>query len=128
MSNRWFPGADDKRFLRLVSGVTSDRAARPDAARYGFAWSRSATGLLIAWAIIVPASADSGSSSFIVGATVVAGCSIALPPAIHAHAIGGPSNQFCSPYDPTFPVAPPQPAVRITKDGATGVETVTLEF
>ena len=130
MSNRRFPGADDERFLRLVSGGPSDRAraARPYGAERGYVWSRSATGLLVSWAIVVPASADSGSSSFIVGATVVAGCSIVLPPAIpRARAIGGRAN-LCLPSDAGYPVAAPEPEVRITRDGATGVETVTLEF
>lgn len=129
MSSRRFPGADDEQFPGLACGSTRDRVGRRDAAKRGYVCLRSAPAVVVAWAIIVPASADSGSSSFIVGATVVAGCNIIVPPTVsRSYAAERASNNLCLPPDAAFPVAAPQPSVRITRDGATGVETVTVEF
>jgi len=83
---------------------------------------RGAVAAFVAQMIAVPAVAASNSSSFTVGATVVASC------AIVSQRLGRRSASPCATALNAPAVPTPQPVVRIDYDPVTKIKTMTLEF
>jgi len=71
------------------------------------------------------ADAATQSTSFGVGATVVAGCALSAPALSRALRGGG---NACAPATGVSSIPVPQPTTRVTRDPDTGLQTLTVEF
>jgi hypothetical protein len=83
--------------------------------------------LLLANAFIMPAAARTDSSTFSVGATVVAACAILPQLSSHLAATGATGGKTCAPVPALSTIAAPQPVVTVIRDG-TGRAILNIEF
>jgi hypothetical protein len=83
--------------------------------------------MALAYAFIMPAAAKTGSSTFGVGATVVAACAILPQLSSHLAATGATGGRTCAPVPALSTIAAPQPVVTVIRDG-TGRAILKIEF
>ena len=89
---------------------------------------RLALALLAVHALVAPARAATGSDTFTVSAVVVAGCGVSSNLLSNAKARGLPAVLTCSAVPGTSTIPVPRAAVHYSRDAATGLDVLTIEF